>query len=214
MFLTGASLAAVSVWKTVETEGLVFCISQDCIDFAKSKFASALWLFKITTDFCVATATVLAGYYALRTYMDSVDARKRAQAVEHFRNFCSVIDSAPFDVRLKLSVNSKEKLYKFLFPNAFSGDLNVSQEYVDSLRSLCSLLDAASKSYGLGNFDKRAHSKLVLEKFASLEIQFPDYREADHYSHEARACGFFDYINSTVHGVTIRLSSERHYKAD
>lgn len=211
-FLLGTSISVVSVWQTVESERLVFCLSQECIKLAKSKFDGALWLFKLVTDFCVAAATVAAGYYALRTYMDSVYARRSSQVFEHYKNFCSLIDLAPIDYRWNFSVSSKKKLYRLLFPSASSANFQVSQKYIDFLRSLCADLDSASDGYGVGGFDKQRHSDMMVNRFGVLEIFFPDYRLSDYYSFEVRACGFIDYLSSNYPGVSIVLSRDRHYK--
>lgn len=211
-FFLGASVAIVSVWQTIEAERLVFCLSQECIKFAKSRFDGALWLFKIITDFCVAAATVVAGYYALCTYMDSVQARKSSQILEHYKNFCSWIDLAPSQVRWNFSVSSRVKLYNFLFPLAPSAKFQVSPKYIDFLRSLCADLDSASEGYGAGGFDKQRHSEMMMSRFESLEIFFLDYRATDYYLHEVRACGFVDYLNSNFPGVSVALSRDRHYK--
>ncbi|UUC48130.1 retron Ec48 family effector membrane protein [Pseudomonas citronellolis] len=212
VFAVGVLLSFVSAYNSASGQDLHFCLSEECIKLAKKSFENSLWLLKTTMDICVALATVLGVYYALRTYIESVYSRVTRERAEHFKGFCGFVDSAPQDFKISMSLSQKRGLYFMIYPQAESAIFSVSEKYTSKLHLISSIMDEVSKNFGRGGFDKKEHAKVMYREFSGLFLDFEEPASRDVFADEIRVCGFLDFVNSSIPELNVKLSGERHYR--
>ncbi|MCP8467206.1 retron Ec48 family effector membrane protein [Pseudomonas sp. ZM23] len=212
LFLLGLTLSVASAYNSSQGEGLRFCLSEECIRFAKAHFENSLWLLKSTLEVCVALATILGVYYALKTYSESIYSRVTRERADHFKVFCGFVESAPQEFRISMSLMQKRGLYFLIYPQADVAVFAVSVEYRKKLKVLEQFMERISKSFGEGGFDKRQHAVLMYEMFLGLYLEFEEPASRNVFEDEVRVCGFLDFINSSMPDLEIKLSGERHYR--
>lgn len=212
VLLLGLILSVVSAYNSSQGAGLRFCLSEECVKFAKEYFENSLWLLKSTLEICVALATILGVYYALKTYSESIYSRVTRERADHFKVFCGFVDSAPQEFRISMSLTQKRGLYFLIYPRADVAVFAVSVEYRKKLQSLDEFMEEVSKSFGAGGFDKKQHAALVYKEFSGLYLEFEEPASRNVFEDEVRACGFLDFLNSSIPELRIKLSGERHYR--
>jgi len=198
----GLVLSIVSALWTVLDKTLwkeSFCLSSDCIQSAKDKFAGSISIVDLFSKIGVWIATVGGIVIALLNYINSTAATALGNHVSHSRIFYDYLTSeiAKRD-RLRPSNIDIYRIYALAFDNSRLGVMKVSSNYRAKMNDLAVVIDSSNelmRSATVDGFRFRDHQHRLITVLADLGIKLTTQPRIDFFEVEEEVFGLLDAIN-------------------
>lgn len=192
----------IYLYRHNELQSKKICFEYSCIEYFLGQFVILPPLINYLMTFAVGLSTIFAALIALNTYITTAKTNTINTHLSHLNTFREFMNS---ELQKYSTVNPKSintfKLYKVIFPLSASGNLCVSDEYIEYIRSLNDVIEASNEKNSKELFDHRQHQNNIITKLEEIGIQIKRSTRNDFTEKEDDILDFLGKINHEFCGL-------------
>jgi len=210
---------ALSLMSLVSSENNLnaICTTSACFDNWLGLMEKPFTVAKATSDFLVAVATVGGVLVALLTYKATLRNNSLTNHVDHLGAFQSyVLTEVQRRPRLSMPAVDILKWYNKIFPSSRSGNMSVSEGYLELVRQLADFIGRANKMVQTGapgTFRFKPHQMNMIDHLAEFGISATALPRIDFYEVEDQVLSLISCVNqSFCYGEAVDVLPAREYR--
>ncbi|QYE82764.1 retron Ec48 family effector membrane protein [Pseudomonas aeruginosa] len=213
IIFAGLILACFPAYDVVSKNKLYFCFSSGCFNTASELFAESLSIVKNSALIAAYVAALVGSYIGLKTFKETRDRDAYTRHTGNISIFKAGLEKIlPGSVLNADSLNIN-KFYMCIFKGSRSGDISVSDGYIQIVKGLKNCVELTSAQYGgdshgaAGVRIEHLNEMLALLDAVGIIIEEPDIGRLIEL--ESGIFEFLDKVNSRLTDVEIKLSNLR-----